>query len=118
MIGVIVREGVRVRWIGGVANKATSGVGIQADEKEERQVMSVPERLEALVADFVMRSRIHEQHDEKHEVPGDTARLGVVNIESRLRTSLCFQRQIEVQTESVEEAPRSRSTLMKFCRDA
>ena len=113
MIGVIVREGVRVRWIGGVANKATSGVGIQADEKEERQVMSVPERLEALVTNLVVRGGVHEEHDEKHEVASDTTSLGVVDVKGRLRTNLCKGKS---ETGARREGcnVRVRSTLKKF----
>lgn len=71
-----------------VTNEATSGVSVKADHEKECKVMGVPECLEALVADLVVGSSIHEQHDEKHEVSRDTASLSVVNIKGGLLSDL------------------------------
>ena len=64
-------------------------MGVETDHEEEREVVRVPEGLEALVTDLVVRGGVHEDHDEKHEVAADATRLGVVNVESDLRTNLC-----------------------------
>ena len=42
--------------------------------------MSIPERLVALLSYLRMRSREHEQHAQQHDMPGDTARLHVMDL--------------------------------------
>lgn len=77
----------RVEWerasvvgIYGVANETTSGMGIKADEEEERKMMSVPKNFEILVADLVVCGGIHENHDQEHKVASDTTRLLVMDL--------------------------------------
>ena len=86
------RERGDVLGVGRVTDEASGGMGVETDHEEERKVVRVPESLEALVADLVVRSGVHEEHDEKHEMTGDTARLGVVNGERNLGADLWRKR--------------------------
>ena len=47
-----------------VADETSSGMGVETDHEEERKVVRVPERLEALVADLTVRSCVNEDHNE------------------------------------------------------
>ena len=82
-------EGKSVVGIHGVTYETTSCMSVESDHEEECQVMGVPESLEALVTDLVVGSGVHQEHDQEHEMTGDTASLGVVNIKSPLGTNLC-----------------------------
>lgn len=79
MVRSVERKHTREGRLGGVAHETSGGVGVEADHKEEGKVVGVPERLEALRADLVVRSRVHQNHDEEHEVTGNAARLGVMD---------------------------------------
>ena len=85
------RERGDVLGVGRVTDEASGGMGVETDHEEERKVVRVPESLEALVADLVVRGRVHEHHDEQHEVAGDAARLPVVNILGSFDANLCKQ---------------------------
>ena len=61
---------------------------VKPDHEEKCEVMGVPERFEALVTNFVVGCRIHQDHDEQHEVPCDTASLGVVNLQGNFLADL------------------------------
>jgi hypothetical protein len=80
VIGGIEGEDLAVRWFSGVTHETSSGVSVEANHEEERKVVRVPERLKALVANFVVSSRVHEDHEEQHEVSSDTTSLGIVDI--------------------------------------
>lgn len=88
VLGRVVREAASVVRVDRVANEAAGSVRVKSDEEEERKVMCVPEGLEALVADLAVRRRVHEEHDEEHEVAGDTTWLRVVDVECSLLTDL------------------------------
>ena len=88
MFRVVEWEGLLVIGQGGVTDEATGGMRVQANHEEEREVMGVPEGLETLVADLVVRGRVHEDHDGEQEVAGDAARLRVVDVEGALRPNL------------------------------
>lgn len=88
-IRVIEREGVGERWQSSTADEASSGVRVDADHEEERQVVSVPERLETLLANFCVGGTVHEDHNEQHDMASDTARLAVVDVEGVPRTEFC-----------------------------
>ena len=45
-----------------VANEAPSCVGVEAEHKNDKKMVSVPEGLEALFSDIRVRGREHEQH--------------------------------------------------------
>jgi len=63
-----------------VANETTSGVGVKANEEEERKVMSIPKSFKTLAADLVVCGGIHEKHDQEHKVASDTTRLCVMDL--------------------------------------
>lgn len=82
-------ESISVVRICRVADKAPSGMAVKANEEEEGEVMSVPKSFETLVADLVVCSGIHEDHDEEHEMASYTTSLCIVNLQCILRTNLC-----------------------------
>lgn len=88
MVGSIEWEHLRVCRIGRVTDETTGCMSVKADHEEESEVVSIPECLEALVANLVVCGSIHEEHDEKHKMPGNTTSLGVMDIESDLRANL------------------------------
>lgn len=88
-IRVVEGEGVGERWQRGPTDEASSGVRVEADHKEECQVMSIPERLETLFADFRVGSAVHKNHHEQHDMASDTAWLAVVDVKGIRRTKLC-----------------------------
>ena len=83
------RERGDVLGVGRVTDEASGGMGVETDHEEERKVVRVPECLEALVTDLVVRGGVHEDHDEEHEVTGDASCLLVVNVQREARTDLC-----------------------------
>ena len=83
MVSIVERESGLIRGLGGVSNEAASRVGVDANHKEEGQVVGVPEYLKGLFADVGMSGGIHENHDEEHEVASDPSGLFVVNVLSR-----------------------------------
>jgi hypothetical protein len=64
-------------------------VRVDADHKEECQVVSIPERLETLLANFCVGGAVHKDHDEQHDMASDTTRLAEVDVKSIRRTELC-----------------------------
>ena len=74
------RECGDVVRVGAVTYETASGMGIEPNHEEESQVMRVPERLETLVADLVVSSCVHENHDEQHEVASNTTSLRIMNV--------------------------------------
>lgn len=71
-----------------VTDEAPSGMGVKANEEEEGKMMSVPKSLETLVADLVVCSGIHEDHDKEHEMPSYTTSLCIMNLQCILWTNL------------------------------
>lgn len=51
-------------------------------------MVGVPERLEALLSNFVVRSRVDEKHQEEHDVTRESARLRVHDPPRRLLADL------------------------------
>lgn len=43
-------------------------MGVDANHEEEREVVSVPENFETLLANLVVCGSIHQDHDQKHEM--------------------------------------------------
>ena len=80
MFGRVEGESRNVIGVDAVPDKTASRVGIEGDHEEKREVMGVPERLEALAADLMMSGCVHDYHDEQHEVTGDATSLFVVDI--------------------------------------
>ena len=83
---------------------------VQADHEKERKVMGVPERFETLMANLVMCGRVHEQHDQQHEVTGDASWLCVVNLQGSLLADLCKAASLSSVT-TIENKERRTSSL-------
>jgi hypothetical protein len=86
----------RIEWecrnvirVNRVANETASSVSVEPDHKEEREVVGVPERFEALFANLMVCGRIHQKHNKKHEVASDSAGLCVVDIQGNFLADLC-----------------------------
>ena len=89
MFRAVEREDRDVLGFRRVTNEASGGMGVETNHEKEREVVRVPEGLEALVTDLVVCRGIHEDHDEEHEVTGDASCLLVVNVQREARTDLC-----------------------------
>lgn len=83
-------EGRNEVRVNAITDEATSGMGVNADHKKEGKVVSVPKSLEALIANLVVGSCVHENHDEQHEVASNTTRLGVMDHLGALLSDLCI----------------------------
>lgn len=59
-------------------------MGVEAQHEEESEVVSVPEDLESLLANFGVGSGVHQDHDEQHKVTSDSTWLFIVDIEGGL----------------------------------
>lgn len=89
VVRLVEGEDSGIRGFGGVAHEASGGMGVQTNHEEEREVVRVPEGLETLVANLVVSRGVHEDHDQKHEVPRDASSLLIVDVEGDLGPDLC-----------------------------
>lgn len=103
MFRAVERERRGIVRVSGVADEASSGMRVEANHEKECEVVGVPEGLKALVADLVVRSCVHEDHDEQHEMASNAAGLRVMNVKGSLRTNLCRDAS---DTETSEELSR------------
>ena len=88
---VVEGEGLSEPWLRATANEASRGVCVEADHEEERQMMSIPERLKTLLTYFRMGGGVHEDHNEQHYMASNTSRLAVVDINRIFRTDFYKQ---------------------------
>lgn len=88
VLGAVEGEARDVVGVCRIAHETSSSMGIEADHEEECEVVGVPKGLKALVPDLVVGGRVHEDHDEEHEMASDAARLGVMDVQRPLRTNL------------------------------
>jgi len=51
-----------------ISDETPSRVRVDADHEEEREVMRIPESLEALVTNLIVGGGVHEDHDKEHEM--------------------------------------------------
>jgi hypothetical protein len=75
----------RVKWrkrLNGVTNKASCGMGVESEQEWNEQMMGVPERLERLLANLMVRSGVHEKHAKEHDMACDASSFCVVNLDS------------------------------------
>jgi len=79
VIGAVEREGRDDIRFDGIAHKASGSMSVDTNHEEESQVVGVPKCLKALLANLLMGSGVHENHDEEHEVTSNSTRLGVMN---------------------------------------
>lgn len=89
MFGGIERESANVVRIHGISHETASGMGIQTNHEEECEMMSVPKRFEALLADFVVGGGVHQNHNKEHKVSRNATRLRVVDVKCPLSPNLC-----------------------------
>lgn len=64
VLGGIEWERRDVVGVNRVADEASRCVSVETDHEEECEMMRIPKGLEALVADLVVGSGVHEKHDE------------------------------------------------------
>jgi hypothetical protein len=64
VLSTIEWESVGVIWESTVTDEATGSMGEEAYHEEESEVVGIPEYLECLLANFMMGSRVNEEHDE------------------------------------------------------
>ena len=82
-------EGCDVVRVNTVTDEATSSMTVKSNHEKECQVMGVPESLEALIANLPMRGSVHQEHDQEHEVTGDTTSLRVMDILGANLSNFC-----------------------------
>jgi len=78
-------EILRVKWrkgLNGVANKASCGMGVESEQEWNEQMMGVPERLERLLANLIVRSGVHEKHAKEHDMACNASSFCVMNLDS------------------------------------
>lgn len=83
---VVVVEGRKRKC--SITHETVGCMRVHAEKERNEQVVSVPEGLERLLSDPVMRCGIHEQHAKQHNMSGNATSLGVVNLEGNLGTNL------------------------------
>ena len=120
MLGGVEGEGWDVIGFDGVTDETTSRVRVEADHEEERQMMCVPECLEALMTNLVMGCGVHEQHDDEHEVTGDSSWLSIMDVCGCYFTDLCMTtNNKQNETTEINDKKKGRrlrvlTTLMKL----
>lgn len=80
-IWVVIRERAGETRLGSASNEASNGMGVETDHEEEGKVVGVPESLEALLANLVVCRAVHDDHDEEHNMSGDSTWLAIVDVE-------------------------------------
>lgn len=90
-----------------IADEAPSGVCVDTDHEEEREVMCIPESLEALVANLLVGGGVHEDHDKEHEMTSDATWLCVVDILCTLLSNLSSLdvNKVDIMSSSVDHGP-------------
>lgn len=71
-----------------VTDETSDSMRVHSYDERDKEVVGVPERLERLLADPVVSSRVHEQHAEEHDMASDTTGLGVVDLDRKHRSNL------------------------------
>ena len=72
---------------------------IKAKQEGDEQMMRVPESLKRLLADHTMRSGVHQEHTQKHNMASDSTSFSVVDLDCSNRTKLIFLNIEEAVTE-------------------
>ena len=112
---VVEREDIGEPREWSTADEASSGVSVEANHEEERQVVSIPERLETLLANFCVAGAVHQDHDEQHDMARDTSRLAVVDVKGIRRPEFCMEsEQFRFHARGNRRNARRLSTLMKL----
>lgn len=84
-------------------------MGVNSNHEEKRKMVSVPKRLETLVADLVVRGGVHQHHDQEHEMTSDAPGLRVVDLQSNLLSDLsAFDvEKVDIVSGSMDHSPES-----------
>lgn len=90
MLGRVEGESGDIIGVDAVTDKTAGSMRVKSDHEEKGEVVGVPKCLEALAADLVVSSGVHNEHNEQHEVTSDATSLRVVNILRALLTDLCI----------------------------
>ncbi|KAB8446195.1 hypothetical protein FH972_025177 [Carpinus fangiana] len=72
----------------GIADEAAGGVGVHGKQERNEEVMGVPKGLIGLLADLGVGGGEHEEHAEEHDMAGDAAGLGVVDLDCSFAADL------------------------------
>jgi hypothetical protein len=72
----------------GVAYEAAGCMCVHAEQERDKEVVSVPESLKRLLSDPMVGGGVDQEHAKQHDVAGDTTSLGVMDLESNLRSYL------------------------------
>jgi len=101
------REGLDVVGVGAVTHEAASRMRVKSNHEEEREVMCIPECLEALIANFPVCRRIHQHDDEKHEVASDASGLRIMDLQSVFLTDLSSLdvQEVDIMGSGVHHSP-------------
>lgn len=115
MFGRVEGKSRDVVRIGGVPDETASSMCIEGDHEEKCEVVGIPESLEALAADLVMGGRVHDDHDEQHEVTSDATSLFVMDILCGDLPDLCIRDKTEARAGGLQiKCLRVLSTLIKL----
>ncbi len=57
-------------------------MGVEPEQERNEQMMGVPERLERLLANLMVRSGVHEKHAQEHDMARNASSFCVMNLES------------------------------------
>lgn len=95
MVSLVEGEVVDIVGLDRVAHKAAGRMGVQSNHEKEGQVVGVPEHFKGLIANLFVGGAVHEDHDEKHKMPSDTASLLVVDIKGNLLADLCKKKKLQ-----------------------
>ena len=80
VFGGVERKSWDVIGVDGVSDETAGGVGVKSEHEEECEMVGVPEGLKALMTDLVVGGRVHDEHDEQHEMTSNATSLFVVDI--------------------------------------
>lgn len=82
-------------------------MGVHGEKERNEEMVRVPEGLKTLGADLGVRGRVHEQHAQDHDVPGDAAGLGVVDLDGGFGTDLTLLHieKVDVVAGGVDDGP-------------
>ncbi len=95
MLSGVERECTDIVGIDRVADKTSRGMSIETDHKKEGEVVGCTKMPRSIAyGSSDVGGPVHQDHHEEHEVTGDTARLGVVYIQSGFLSNLCIGNQL------------------------
>lgn len=76
--------------VGGISDKAPSGVRIERQHERNKKVMPIPEGFICLLADTMVCGSIHEHHAQEHDMASDTTCASKMDRYCKFWTDLVF----------------------------